>query len=155
MNMVLKIRNEIKSLYNEIFVVIAAFLAPIIPLILTVGVFIAADTVMGIFKAKRKGGWSAVNSKDASQIISKMFLYEGAVILFFILEKFILCDIIIYLISVPFFLTKVVATTLCIIELKSIDENYKEIYGYSIWGRFKDILRRAKETKTEIKELVD
>ena len=147
---VLKLTDEVKKVYHEILVVILAFLSPIIPLLLTVGAFIFADTVMGIAKAKHKGGWASVNSRTASQFISKSVLYCSAVILFFIMEKYIIGDILIYLISVPFFLTKVVATTLCVIELKSIDENYTEIWGYSMWSRFKDILRRAKETKDEI-----
>jgi hypothetical protein len=154
-SMVLKLTHNLKKACNEILVVVLAFLGPIIPLLLVVGAFIFADTVMGIWRAKKQGGWKAVNSKEASQILSKSVLYSSAVILIFILEKFIIGDILVYLITVPFFLTKVIATTCCVIEMKSIDENYTKMFGYSLWSRFKDILRRAKETKDEIKEIVD
>ena len=147
--------NKLKEIPNELFFVFTAFITPIAPLLLTVGAFIGFDTLTGIMKAYKKGGWKAINSKDASQFISKSVLYVSAVILFYTLETFIVGDFLVLLISVKYFLTKVIATTLCIIELKSIDENYTDMYGYSIWSRFKDILRRAKETKEEIKELVE
>lgn len=154
-NMINKLGTDVKKVYSEMLIVILAFLSPIIPLLLVVGAFIFADTIMGIWRTKKLHGWAAVNSKDASQMLSKSVLYCSAVILLFILEKYIVGDILIYFISVPFFLTKVIATTCCLIEMKSIDENYKEAFGYSLWDRFKDILRRAKETKNDIKDLVE
>jgi hypothetical protein len=81
-----------------------------------------------------------------------MFLYEGAIILFFLIDKFILGEFIALFIGIPLVLTKILAATLCFIELKSIDENYKIITGKSLWKQFKDLLARSKELK-EVLEL--
>lgn len=130
---------------------ILAFLMPIAPLLITVGVFIFADTITGIWKAKKTG--DKITSRKLSVIVSKMVLYQSAIILFFLLEKYIIGDMVAFFVSIPWFLTKLVACTLCSIEVKSIDENYTAITGVSMWDRFKKLLARAKEVKDDIKEV--
>lgn len=131
-------------------VVICAFFLPIAPLLLTVGLFIAADTVYGLYKAiklKQK-----ITSRKLSNVVSKMLLYQGCLMLFFMMEKFILSDLVLLFSEIPFLLTKLVATLLCLIELKSIDESYVALNKYSLWDKFKLMIRRAKELKDEFKE---
>lgn len=140
-----------KTHFAALFAVIVAFFAPIAPLLLTVGLFILGDTVLGIYRAKKKK--EKITSRKLSNIISKMVLYQGAVLLFFMLEKFILDEFIMMFINIPLFLTKIVAATLCVIEIKSMDESFISIYGFSVWDRFKGFLKRAKSTKTDIEDL--
>jgi len=135
------------------FTIIASFLLPIKMLLLTVGAFIAADTVIGIYRAKKKK--EKVTSRKLSNLVSKMVLYQSAVILFFCLEKFILGDFIHLFVDIELFLTKIVAATLCLIEIKSIDESYFILNGYSLFDKFKAILKRAKSTKDEISNFKD
>ena len=66
-----------------------------------------------------------ITSKALSAIVSKMVLYQSAVILVFILEKYLLINFFTSIFGVELFLTKIVATTLCGIELMSINESYK------------------------------
>lgn len=129
---------------------ITAFFLPIQPLILTVGLFIGADTVLGIYRAKKKN--EPVTSRRLSNIVSKMVLYEGAVLLFFLLEKFILADFVMAFVAIPWFLTKIIAATLCLIEVKSMDESFTSIYGFSVWDKFKSYLKRSKELKDELQD---
>ena len=82
-----------------------------------------------------------------------MFLYQGAIVLFFCIEKYILADFVGYFVDIELFLTKLVASILIFIELMSVNENYIAISGVSIWGKFKEMIRRAKEVKEEIKDL--
>jgi len=145
----------IKTQFCAILGIVSAFLLPIHGLIIAVGLTIFADTLIGIYKAKKLNGWKSVSSRKLSAIVSKMFLYQGALILFFVIDIFILGEFILIFIGIPFFLTKVLAATLCLIELKSIDENYKIISGKSIWQQFKNILIRSKELKQEISDLKD
>lgn len=147
--------TTLKSQLAGVITIILAFLFPIRGLIVAVGLAIVLDTIIGIFKAKKLNGWNSVSSKKLSAIISKMFLYQGAIILFYMMDKFILGEFIALFIGVPLFLTKVLAATLCFIEIKSIDENIEIITGKSVWNRFKEILARAKEAKNEIQELSD
>lgn len=132
---------------------IAAFLLPIQPLLLTVGLFIAADTVLGIWRANKRK--EKITSRKLSNVVSKMILYQGAVLLFFALEKFILGDFVSAFVNIPWFLTKLVAATLCLIEIKSIDESFVLIYGFSVWDRFKSFLKRAKGVKDDFQGFSD
>jgi len=90
-----------------------------------IGVLILIDTMTGIWKAKKLG--EKITSRKLSSIISKLALYEVTVIMFFLIDKFILNDIILTFFSVPFMLTKVVALVLASIEVMSINENYKSV----------------------------
>ena len=147
--------TTLKSQLAGVISIILAFLFPIRGLIIAVGLAIVLDTIMGIFKAKKLNGWKAVSSKKLSAIISKMFLYQGAIILFYFMDCFILGEFIALFVGIPLFLTKVLAATLCFIEIKSIDENIEVITGKSVWDRFKELLARAKEAKEEISDLTE
>ena len=132
-----------------------AFLLPIRGLLICVGFAIVIDTVMGVYKAKKLNGWKSVSSRKLSALISKLFLYEGAIILFYAMDKFIMGEFIALFIGVPLFLTKILAATLCFIEIKSIDETIKLITGKSVWERFRELLARAKEAKEEVNGIMD
>ncbi len=142
---------NIKASFFKVLSILGAFLLPIKPLLLIVGLTIMIDTVMGIYKAKKTG--QEVTSRKASQVVTKMIMYQTAVILFFVMEKYILEDLILLFVSIPLFLTKIVAMVLISIELKSMDENYEAIKGISLWDQFKELLKRAKEVKDEMGEL--
>jgi hypothetical protein len=140
--------TKIKISTSGIIGVIIAFLTPIIPLILIVGFAIALDTLFGVLRAKKLK--ETVTSRKLSQVVSKMVLYQSAIIGFFVIEKFILEDFIIMFTSIHLVLTKLVATTLLFIEGKSINENYFIISGVSILDKFKEMLSRTKEIKNDI-----
>lgn len=144
---------SVKSLRWSIFVPVLAFLAPIVPLVLTVGIFIIADTIFGIAKIIKQKGWKGYTSKGLSSIVSKMVLYSSCVLLTFCLEKFLLDEFIHILTEIPYFLTKLVAILLCYIEVKSILENFEAITGVNLWSAFKGMLSRAKNIKKEIEDL--
>lgn len=128
--------------------IIFSFLIPIVPLFLIIGVSIVIDTIFGILRAKKIK--QKITSRGLSKLISKMVLYDSAVLLFFCIEKFILGDIIGVFTSIPLILTKIVATTILFIELKSINENYEIISGVNFWTTFKILLQRSKDLKSEI-----
>jgi len=136
---------------TRILMIISAFLAPIFGILITVGLAILADTIMGIWKAKKLG--EKITSRKLSQIISKMFLYNATVILFFLIDWYILNAIILTFFTVPLMLTKVVALTLVSIEVYSIDENWKAVKGNGLWFYFKRLTSRAKDIKDEIDPL--
>lgn len=145
---ILNLLTQIKTSIGIVISIICSFFLPIVPLLLIVGLFIFSDTIVGIWKAKKLK--ERVTSRRLSAIISKMVLYQSAVILIFLMEKFIIGDMVTYFVSIPLFLTKIVSCVLCSIEGKSIDENVTAITGVSIWERFKLLLKRAKEVKKEI-----
>lgn len=147
--------TTIKTKLIALLGIFIAFVAPIHGLLIAVGFAIILDTVFGILKAKKSNGWKGITSRKLSHIISKMVLYQSAVILFFFIDLFIMKDFISMFSQIPFFLTKMIGALLCFIELKSIDENVKIITGKSLWDRFKEMLSRGKELKEEISDLTE
>lgn len=145
------LKAALKSSSTRLFMIISAFLAPITGIMITVGVCILADTAMGIWKAKKLK--QPVTSRKLSQIISKMFLYQMTVVLIFLVDNFILNDIIQTFFTVPLMATKVVALTLISIELYSIDENFRAVKKKGFWDYFKELTARAKDIKNEIDPL--
>jgi hypothetical protein len=145
------LKLALKSSSTRLFMIVSAFLAPITGIMITVAVCIAADTVMGIWKAKKLK--QEVTSRKLSQIISKMFLYQMTVMLIFCVDTFILNDIIQQFFTVPLLATKIVALTLISIELFSIDENFKAVKKKGFWDYFKELTARAKDIKDETDKL--
>jgi len=145
------LKLALKSSSTRLFMIVSAFLAPITGIMITVAVCIAADTVMGIWKAKKLK--QEVTSRKLSQIISKMFLYQMTVMLIFCVDTFILNDIIQQFFTVPLLATKIVALTLISVELFSIDENFKAVKKKGFWDYFKELTARAKDIKDETDKL--
>ena len=141
----------VKGSATRILMIIAAFLAPIQGIMITVGICIIADTIMGVWKAKKLK--QQVTSRKLSQIISKMFLYQATVVLIFAVDKFILDGIIQQFFTVPLLATKLVALTLISIELFSMDENFKAVKKKGFWDYFKELSARAKDIKDETDKL--
>lgn len=141
-----------KITLDKILIVLSAFLMPIKPLIILVGLMIILDTLFGIWKCKKQG--TKVTSKGLSAIVSKMVLYQISVILIFALEKFMFGDFVQLFTAIPLFLTKVVATLLVGIEITSISENIEETTGVSIWQKIKIMLGRAKNIKDDVNDIL-
>jgi len=138
--------------FDKILIILSAFLMPIKPLLILVGLMIFLDTIFGVWKCKKNG--TQITSKGLSSIVSKMVLYQASVILFFALEKFIFGDFVLLFTSIPLFLTKIVATLLVGIEITSISENVEEATGVSIWQRIKSMLGRVKEIKNDVNDII-
>jgi hypothetical protein len=128
--------------------VVGAFFLPISGILFLIGFAIVLDTITGLWKARKLK--IKITSRKLSAIISKLMLYEVAVIGFYLIDYFILNDIIMKFFSVPLMLTKILSLVLCSIEVISISENYKAVKGIDIWSAFKNLLQRSKEIKQDI-----
>ena len=131
-------------------ITLIGFIAPIKGLLLVVGLSIAADTIIGIYKAKKLK--QKITSHRLSAVITKMLLYQSAVITSFILEKYLLGEFVLLFSSISFLLTKLLAVVLISVELKSVDESYKIITGVSLIDKAKKLLTRYKKIKKEIQD---
>ena len=138
----------IKQSFTQILTVIGAFFLPISGILFLIGFAIVVDTITGIWKAKKLK--IQITSRKLSTIISKMMLYEIAVIGFYLIDFWILNDIIMKFFSIPLMLTKILSLVLVSIEVISINENIKAVKGLDIWSAFKQLLQRSKEIKTDI-----
>ena len=135
----------------KLLAVVGAFFLPISGILFLIGFAILLDTLTGIWKSKKLG--IPITSRKLSAIVSKLFLYEIAVIGFYLIDYFILNDIILVFFSIPLMLTKILSLVLVSIECISINENYFAIRGISVWDSMKLLFSRAKEIKGEINEI--
>ena len=135
----------------KLLAVVGAFFLPISGILFLVGFAILVDTLTGLWKAKKLK--IKITSRKLSAVISKLFLYELAVIGFYLIDFWILNDIVKQFFSVPLMLTKILSLVLVSIEVMSINENYFSIRQISIWQGMKNLFSRAKEIKTDINEI--
>lgn len=131
---------------QKIFLACLAALAPIHAVLISVGFLIFADLLTGIWAAKKRG--EKVSSAAMRRTVSKIVVYEMAVIGGFLLETYLLGGLL------P--VTKIVAGIIGLVEFKSMLENSGQIVGGDI---FKLILNKIgsendklKETNSEIPE---
>ena len=85
--------------------------------------------------------------------MSKILLYEATVILFYLIDYFLVNDIVYSFFSIDMLVTKVLALTLVSIEVVSINENFRLIYGTDIWSALKNLFSRAKEVTQDFKNI--
>lgn len=143
----------LKDKAEVLFAVIAAFLFPIQGLIGVVILFILLDTLTGIIRViKNKEGFT---SRKLGALISKLLLYNTALISVFILDKYLLGEFVIVFSSIPLLLTKIIAAFFCLVEIISINENIERAFGINLFLKFKSIFYRVKNVKRELKDLVD
>jgi len=114
---------------SKLFIASLAALAPIKMVMITVGFLIVADLLTGIWAAKSRG--EKISSSVMRRTISKIVIYQLAVISGFMLEIHILDSL------VP--VAKIVAGVIGMVEFKSILENSGHIVGGDV---FKLILKK-------------
>jgi len=140
--------SSIQKSSLQLLAVVSTFFLPITGILFLIGFAIVIDTITGVWKAKKLG--MPITSRKLSAIISKLMLYEIAVILFYLIDRFILNDIILTFFSVPLMLTKILALVLVSIEVMSISENYKAVKGIDLWQAMKLLFARARDIKQDI-----
>ena len=141
------IQKEILTLSS----ICLAFFLPISGILFLIGFTILIDTITGVWKAKKLK--LKITSRRLSAIVSKLLLYELAVIGFYLIDYWILNDIILTFFSVPLMLTKILSLVLVSIEVMSINENYKAVKGIDIWQGMKNLFARAKDIKDDINKI--
>jgi hypothetical protein len=141
----------IKNSALKLLTIICSFFLPISGILGLLFALILADTATGIWKAKHLK--HKITSRKLSAIISKLLLYELCVILFFLIDYFILNDIILVFFSVPLMLTKVLALVLASIEIMSVSENWRIVKGVNLFQSAKLLFTRAIDIKNDINKL--
>jgi len=140
--------SSIQKSSFKLLAVVSTFFMPISGILFLIAFAILVDTITGIWKSRKLN--IPITSRRLSAIISKLFLYEVAVILTYMIDKFILNDIILTFFSVPLMLTKLLALVLLSIEVISTSENYEAVRGINIWSSLKNLLQRSREIKQDI-----
>jgi len=80
-----------KSTFAYISASILAFFAPVAGIMIAVGAFISLDTLLGMMAAHKTG--EKIESKKLSRVIWKMVMYQSVVLTFFVMDVFIVGDL--------------------------------------------------------------
>jgi len=130
---------------------ILTILTPVKPLVLIAVFAIILDTGFGIWRSVKKGGWKSIRSRRLSHTISKSLLYSGAIVFIFLLEKYVVADILGHFIAIDLLMTKAFTTFCVYTEVKSINESYFSVTGINVWDKFIAFAKRGKETLDDLK----
>ena len=148
---VLLLTTKLQTYSTKLMAIICSFFSPIVGILILIACSVLLDTITGIWKAKKLK--QPITSRRLSSIISKILLYEATVILFYLIDYFLVNDIVQSFFSIEMLTTKVLALTLVSIEVISINENYKAVKGIDLWASLKNLFSRAKEVTQDFKNI--
>lgn len=108
-----------------ISVYLLSYFSPAFPLMLAIGFFLVADFVTGMMAAKKRG--EILTSKKMRPTITKGIGYMIAILVAHVFQKNFLSGIEVL---------KIVSGLIAFIEVKSLDENFRDITGKSLFKQF-------------------
>ena len=137
-----------KIYFSTIATTLVLFFAPIKGIILMVALATILDTGFGLWKAKKLG--EEITSKIFRHgLVPKLLSYVAAVMLIYASDVFIINALTMSVISVEFISTKLIALVLLSIEVKSMDESFVKVKGYSFIDKIKAIIGKLKDVKKQ------
>ena len=131
--------------------VLIVFFAPITGMIVLVALSTLIDTGFGIWKV-RKLDQDFSSKKLRFGFIPKLLSYVCAIMLVYASDYFIINELTKMVVSVEFLSTKLIALTLISIEVKSMDESFETVKGWSFLKKFTQLILKAKDIKKKIQE---
>ena len=137
-----------KIYLSNILTALLLFFAPIKGIILMVALATILDTGFGLWKAKKLG--EEITSKIFRHgLVPKLLSYVAAVMLIYASDVFIINALTLSVVSVEFISTKIIALVLLSIEVKSMDESFVKVRGYSFIDKIKAIIGKLKDIKKQ------
>lgn len=122
--------NTMRIMKNEFILWVYAlmlsaltYITPIIPILLTVGLLIMVDTVLGVWASIKKQ--DRITSNRAGRTISKIFVYQTVLLTLFVVEQHIWGE---WIAAV-----KIAAGAIAVVETISILENSGIILGEPVF----------------------
>lgn len=142
-------KTTVLSILSGIPKALIVFFAPIKFIIILVAISTVIDTLFGFWKAfhaKEK----ITSKKWRFGFVPKTITYIICVMLVYSSDYFIINEIVKLSISVEFLFTKLIALILISIEVKSMDESFKEVKGWSFLEKLQSMILKAKNIRKEI-----
>jgi len=150
-NELLLLTTKLNNYSMQLLAIVSSFFMPISGILILIGLSVILDTLTGVWKSQKLK--TPITSRKLSAVISKILLYEVTVMLFYLIDYFILNDIILTFFSVELMTTKILALVLVSIEVISINENYKAVKNIDLWQSLKNLFARAKEVTQDFKDI--
>lgn len=138
--------------FGPIIGIIVGLLAPIQFILLLVSMFIVIDTIFGVYTAKKLK--REITSRKLAAFIHKMLIYNIVIITVYALDKLLLGEFLLQMVSIHLVATKVAAIALVVTEIFSIDEKLRMLNNNNgMWSYLKRLLSLAKLVRKETKNL--
>lgn len=139
------------ALYKSILIPILLFFAPVKWLVFCVGLATIIDTCFGIWRVRKKK--EKFSSKLLRKgLVPKVTSYVLMVLLLFTADVKLINELTKTIIDVQFISTKLLTLGLLYIEVKSIDESWESVKGYSFLEKILTSIRKVKKLKNEVNE---
>ena len=137
------------KIYGSLLLPVILFFAPIAWMVFLVGLSTIIDTCFGIWRAKHEG--IEISSKVCRKgLVPKVKSYVIMILLLYMADYYIINELTKLFISVEFISTKLVSLVLIVIEVKSMDESFKKVKGYSFLSKLFSTIKSIKKTKDEL-----
>lgn len=124
-----------KTWLISILLSVLAAISPIVPLFITATLLIISDMVFAIYRAYKNR--VPITSRKLSQVLPKLILYNIGILLAFLVEKYVLVD------TIP--ISKLALGVISMVEMKSIDESFQSIFGYSLYSKLLAMIKRPEQ----------
>ena len=140
-----------KTYLTTILKTLLIFFAPVKGIVILVIVAILLDTCFGLWKAK-KTGVEILSKRLRHGFVPKLISYIACVCLTYAADFFILNDLTQMVVSVDYLSTKLIGLILLSIEVKSMDESFLAVKGYSFLNKIIGLIHKAKNVKKQLQE---
>jgi len=137
------------SIYKAILLPIILFFVPIYMMVFLVGLSTLIDTAFGIWKSKALK--EKVSSKKCRKgLVPKLRSYVVIILLLYTADFYIVNELTHLFIDIDYVATKLVAFALIIIEVKSMDESFEAVKGYSFITKVFSNIKNIKKVKDDL-----
>ena len=135
---------------------ILTFFAPSAGILLVVLGFVLLDIITAycrVNKQRKEGIKVRWTSRGFIRgFLPKLIGYTSLILLFFMLDTFLLNEFVKYVFPIQNLSTKVISLGLIYAEVKSIDENWKVMFGKGLMKYIMDMINFGKKIKNNLKE---
>lgn len=118
-------KNLLLKSLDAFLVYILAYFAPTFTMLFAIGFLVLCDFITGIMASKKRG--EEISSKKMRPTIMKGFGYMVAILVAHVFQSHFIPN---------FEVMKIVSGLIAFIELKSLDENFRDITGKSLFKQF-------------------
>ena len=144
------ISPQVLNALNMFLASVIAFLAPVAGVIITVIGFVLLDTRYAYLRVKKNNG-SWTSRKLRVGLINKLITYVSLIILLYMTDKFLVNYLLMPIFGIELLFSRLMTLVFIYIEYLSIEESYKSINGYTLYDKFRDMLRKFNHIKNDIK----
>jgi phage-related holin len=138
------------KIITALITTMSIFLLPIKGLLLTMIIFIVADTTWAIYATIKLKGIKSFTSTKFFNIVVKGFFYLGTIIMAFFIDLNIFDGSVM---GIPLCLSKAMTCVWLYNEVKSCDETSMKLGNRSIWVIIKELIEKLKSLKKDLNDI--